>query len=33
MADPMFVELLTALDIVIMERLPDRSFQVLGTDA
>ena len=30
MADPIFVDLLTALDIVIMERLPDRSFRVLG---
>ena len=30
MADPAFAELLTALDIVVMERLPDRSFQVLG---
>jgi hypothetical protein len=30
MADPIFVELLAALDIVIMERLPDRSFRVLG---
>ena len=31
MADPIFVDLLAALDIVIMERLQDRSFRVLGT--
>lgn len=30
MADPIFVDLLAALDIVIMERLQDRSFHVLG---
>jgi hypothetical protein len=29
-ADPIFVDLLAALDIVIMERLQDRSFRVLG---
>jgi hypothetical protein len=31
MADPIFVDLLAALDIVVMERLPDRSFRVIGT--
>ena len=30
MGDPIFVDLLAALDIVIMERLQDRSFRVLG---
>jgi hypothetical protein len=30
MADPVFVDLLAALDIVVMERLPDRAFRVLG---
>lgn len=30
MADSIYVDLLAALDIVIMERLPDRSFRVLG---
>ena len=30
MADPVYVDLLAALDIVVMERLPDRSFRVLG---
>ena len=30
MADPIFVDLLAALEIVVMERLPDRSFRVLG---
>ena len=30
MADPAYPELLTALDIVAVERLPDRSFKALG---
>lgn len=31
MANPVFADLFVALDIVVMERTPDRSFRVLGT--